>query len=227
MNLTKTCSKCDISKPLDEFHKGKGGKYGRRSDCIECNNKKSINYYRNHREESEERAKKYYQNHREKISKQSKIRYENGGRESQGHISMHKNKLCSAYLGIVIGERLIRHLFKNVKVMPHGNPKFDFICGKDFKIDVKTACITLNRGYPQWTFGINHNTIADFFIFVAFDNRTYLNPLHLFMIPGNEINNQGSISSTPSRIHKWDKWKRDIKDAQLCCFEMKNEQTER
>lgn len=34
--LTKCCSKCGESKPLDEFYAQKDGKYGRRADCIEC-----------------------------------------------------------------------------------------------------------------------------------------------------------------------------------------------
>lgn len=112
--------------------------------------------------------------------------------------------------------------------MPHGNPKLDFICNRGKKIDVKTACTTLNHGKnPYWLFHVDHNTTADFFICLAFDNRTDLTPLHLFMIPGKEVNNQSSISSAPSRIHKWDKWKMDINDAQLCCTEIKNEEREK
>lgn len=32
----KVCSKCNEEKPLDEFHKQKRGKYGRRSQCKVC-----------------------------------------------------------------------------------------------------------------------------------------------------------------------------------------------
>lgn len=34
--LTKSCSKCNIEKPLDDFHAGVGGKGGRRGDCKVC-----------------------------------------------------------------------------------------------------------------------------------------------------------------------------------------------
>ena len=205
MSGTKTCIKCHETKPLDEFHKDNRAKDSKSSACKEC-------------------SKKYYQNHREKISKQSKIRYENGGRESQGKKSMYENKLCSSYLGVVVAERLCRHLFKDVEVMPYGNTGFDIICNKGMKIDVKSSCTYLNPGRsPAWKFHIKDNTIANFFILVAFDNLTDLNPLYIWMIPGKEINDQGSASIAHSRIHKWDKWKRDINDAQLCCTEIKKE----
>ena len=135
---------------------------------------------------------------------------------------MYENKICSQYLGIVIGERLVRHLFKDVEVMPHGNTGYDFLCNKGKKIDVKTACnILQNKKHLHWKFKIKKNTTADFFICVAFDNRTDLNPLHMWMIPGKEINENSSKSIRPSTIHKWDKWKMEINNAQLCCNELK------
>ena len=207
MNITKTCSKCGIEKLLNEFHKDKSKKDGRQSCCGKCDNK---------------RTKKYQQGHKKEITKQKKEWYERTGREKAGKTSMYKNKLCPLYLGIVIGERLCRHIFKNVEVMPRNNTGFDIICGKGFKIDVKTACITLDDNkHPKWSFFINHNTTADYFILVAFNNLIDLNPLHLWMIPGKEINRRSGISIRPSTLHKWDKWKRDIDDAQLCCAELK------
>ena len=135
---------------------------------------------------------------------------------------MYENKNCSLYLGVVIAERLIRHLFKDVQVMPNGNPKFDFICNKGKKIDVKSACVTLaHRKNPHWKFFIKRNKVPDFFILVAFDNRTDLNPLHLWMIPGKVLNHLSTTSISSSTVCKWDKWERDINDAQLCCAEMK------
>lgn len=206
--MTKTCSKCGETKPLDEFHKHKGHKDDKRAECKECNNNQSKNYYQEHREERLSYRKDYYEN--------------GGGREMRGHLSMYENKLCSAYLGVVIAERLCRHLFKDVEVMPNNNSGFDIICNKGKKIDVKSGCVTLDKGkYPCWQFTISQNTIADYFICVAFDNLFNINPLHLWMIPGKELNHQGSAQISPSTLHKWDKWKRDIDDAQLCCAEIK------
>lgn len=210
MILTKICCKCGETKPLDEFNNKKDGKYGKGSHCRKCDNEKSREYHQNHREERREYRKGYY---------------EETGREKRGHQSMYENKLCPQYLGIVIGERLCRHLFKDVEVMPYGNPKFDIICNRGKKIDVKISCIRLGKNKKptinNWTFNIRKNTVADFFILVAFDNIESLNPIHMWMIPGNEINNNLGESISSSTIHKWDKWKKDIKHAQLCCAEMK------
>lgn len=208
MNSTKICSKCHETKPLDEFHKDNHAKDSKHPHCKKCRSKQTKKYNRDHREERKEKQR---------------IWYENGGRQKGGHLSMYENKLCASYLGIVIGERLIRHLFNDVQVMPFGFSGYDFICNKGKKVDVKTACITLadEDKYPRWAFAINRNTAADFFILVAFDNLTDLNPLHIWMIPGQEINNQTKASISLSIVHKWDQWKRDINDAQLCCSEMK------
>lgn len=209
MNPTKTCSKCHETKFLDEFHNDKSRRDSKYPRCKEC---------------VKECSRKYYQEHREERSKQKKEYYENGGRELQGHLSMYKNKLCSQYLGIVIAERLCRYLFKDVEVMPNNNSGYDIICNKGMKIDVKSGCIVLHKSkYPSWQFHIKKNIIADFFILVAFDNLTELNPLHLWMIPGKEINHRSNKSIRPSTLHKWNQWERDINDAQICCTEMKKE----
>lgn len=44
----KTCSKCQQSKELTEFHKSKGGMFGVRADCKICNrNRVKVFYYKN------------------------------------------------------------------------------------------------------------------------------------------------------------------------------------
>ena len=208
----KTCSKCHETKPLDEFYNRKDTKDGKRADCKECFDKQIKNYQQERKEEIKQVKKDWYEKHKDKI------------REKRGSISMYENKNCASYLGVVVAERLCKHLFKDVEVMPHNNTGFDIICNKGMKIDVKSASTTFtgkNKKYPQWQFNIDHNTIADFFILVTFDNRIDLNPLHLWMIPGKKLNHQVKASVALSRIHKWDEWKKDIKNAQICCAEIK------
>ena len=219
---TKTCSKCGETKPLDEFHNHKIGKYDKNSVCKECKKKLARKYRQEHPKEKKESDRKSYQKHKKERNKKQKEWYERTGREQQGSKSMYENKMCANYLGIVIGERLCRHLFKDVEVMPHGNTGYDIVCNKGKKIDIKSGCIVFNKGYPRWQFNIGRNKIADFFILVAFDNVEDLNPLHLWMIPGHEINHKTSKSIRPPTLHKWDKWKRSIEEVQLCCTEMKN-----
>ena len=138
------------------------------------------------------------------------------------HTSMYENKSCPQYLGIVIGERLCRHLFNDVTVMPHGNPGFDFICNRNMKIDAKSACLSYSgRSKGKWSFNIGRNTMADYFICVAFDNRKELNVSHQWLIPGHEVNDKLNTSISSSTIHKWDKWKCDINDVQMCCKKLK------
>ena len=104
-------------------------------------------------------------------------------REVRGSLPMSENTECTQYLGIAIAERLAMHLFKDVVRMPNGNPGFDFICAKDKKIDVKSACTSLNNGkYPNWAFCINRNKIADYFLLLAFNSRADLEPLYQWMM---------------------------------------------
>ena len=98
--------------------------------------------------------------------------------------SMKINTKCSRFLGEHVAERILSHVFKDVKRMPNGNRGFDFICNKGFKIDVKASCLNKNNIY---TFNIKHNKIADYFLLIAFDNRENLNPEHVWLIKSNEV----------------------------------------
>ena len=137
----------------------------------------------------------------------------------RGELPMSENEDCPQYLGITVNERLIRHRFKEIKVMPFGFPGYDFICNKNMKIDAKSACLN-KRGY--WSFAIRRNTEADYFLCVAYDNRNDLNIIHVWMIPGDKVNHLMGLAIRPSTIHKWDKYIYDIEGFSSCCNEMKN-----
>lgn len=193
----KLCSKCGESKPLNEFSINKRGKDNRYSQCKECRKNIDIDRYQNM-----------------------------GGREKKGCQSMYKNKLCSNYLGIVAAERLVKHLFNDVEMMPYGFPGYDLICNKGKKIDVKASTTHIgqnkNSTVNRWNFNIKHNKDCDFFLLMAFDNVIDCNPLNAWMVPGEEINENSGISISSTTIHKWDKWKMDMNDAQTCCDLMKS-----
>ena len=106
-------------------------------------------------------------------------------------------------------------------MMPHGNKGFDMICNKGMKIDVKTSALTEKRFH--WSFWVSKNKIADYFICIALDNRTDLNVLHMWMIPGDKISHLDSIKISPTTVHKWKQWEKDIEDVQLCCTDMKGD----
>lgn len=133
------------------------------------------NDYRNMKEYYDLQAqKKGYKNHSDMVRI---VRNEKGI-----HKPISKNKQCGSYLGIYIAERVLSKIFKEVKCMPIHNRGYDFICNKGYKVDVKSATISTDG----WRFTIDRNSIADYFILLAFDNRENLNPMHLWLIKGNE-----------------------------------------
>lgn len=140
----------------------------------------------------------------------------------QGHIPMGVNRACSSFLGVHIAEDVLQNVFRNVERMPYGNPGYDFICGNGYLIDSKASCERSQDGrHTSWQFRINKNTIADFFVLLAFDDRDNTNPLHVWMLPGHVVNNQISISISESTIDKWDEYRLDINKVIRCCNAMK------
>ena len=137
----------------------------------------------------------------------------------EGQRPMNENKKCAAFLGVHVAERVLGYVFKHVEKMPYGNAGFDFICGGGYKIDVKSSCLQKSG---RWLFTTNHNTIADYFLCLAFDNREDLNPLHAWLIRGKKINHLVGASISPSTIKKWDEYMLDTTKVVTCCNTLKN-----
>ena len=133
------------------------------------------------------------------------------------------NKNCSTYLGVTIAEQLLAKVFKNVKRMHNGNKGFDIICNQGYKIDIKSSTKTKTRN--AWIFKINCNRIADYFLCIAFDDRKNLNPLHLWLIPSDEINYLVNLRISESKLNKWSKFElTDMLDKVIgCCNIMKGD----
>ncbi len=132
---------------------------------------------------------------------------------AHGILPMSENRNCASYLGVHVAERVLAGLFDHVERMPVNNPAFDFICGKGFKIDVKSSCLIGGfRRNPRWQFDIRRNAVPDYFLCLAFDNRESLTPMHVWLIPGKEINHLQalSFSSHPNAIVKWAKHEKSI-----------------
>ena len=139
--------------------------------------------------------------------------------------SMSENKECASYLGIVVAEKLLSKVFKNVKQMPNNNIGFDFICSKDMKIDVKSSVLRFDKRFKKhkgnWSFRINKNTIADYFLCIAFDNRTDKNPQHLWLIPTEKINHLVGLNISKLQTHKWTQYEQSLNKTLECCNELK------
>lgn len=128
---------------------------------------------------------------KDSLEYQTHIDYKAGRRKS-----MQENKDCSLYLGVHIAEQVLSKVFESVVRMPHGNEKYDFVCKKGYKIDVKSACLHKNKGCKTefWRFQINHNDVADYFLCLGFDNRNNLNPLKIWLLKGSEIVREKEIN---------------------------------
>lgn len=209
---------------------GRDKKHHAHGMCRRCYNAK---YRDEHREEISQHKKEYYAAHREEISQSTKeyraanrdkcrertrgCYYKHGGKPAS------ENKQCPVFLGVHVAEQVLSKVFKNVEQMPYGHKGCDFICNKGKKIDVKSACTRVrDKCSDNWAFMIRKNKIADFFLCLAFDNREDLNPLHIWLIPGNIINHLMGASISESTISKWDEYKLDIAKVTTCCDSMKH-----
>jgi hypothetical protein len=132
---------------------------------------------------------------------------------------MEEAKDCPLYLGVYVAENVLSTFFDNITRMPFGHHGFDYICGKGFKIDVKSACLHNNI----WTFYTRRNTVADYFLCLGFDNRNDLNPLHVWLFPNDVTNSKASIqiSNGSLSIKRRSKYERPLDKVLECCNKLK------
>lgn len=126
---------------------------------------------------------------------------------------MSDNKNCTSWLGVYIGEKLLKEflmtIFEYVKNTEIHDRGIDFFCkdpiqefidkypqlrierNKEYKIQLNTSCLGfINQGINDWygyTFQIRHNNITDYFILVTFDNRYNLKISHIWIIHRDEM----------------------------------------
>jgi len=183
--------------------------------CKECDREQHHRWYHANPEKARVGQRRWYHANPEK-AKASTTR----ASRKKGHRAFTENKECAMYLGVHIAERVLSHVFRDVERMPMHNPGFDFICSKDKWIDVKSACLSRIK-HQHWKFSINRNTIADYFLCLAFDNRENLTPLHAWLLPGPKFAHLSGTSITPNTIHKWDAYRLDISKISECCDTMR------
>lgn len=76
--MFKICSKCNKKKPLSDFHKDDGGKFGVRSDCKECSFKQHKKWIKEHKDEVDLYHINYRKKNKDIINKRNrdlKIKY--------------------------------------------------------------------------------------------------------------------------------------------------------
>jgi hypothetical protein len=89
---------------------------------------------------------------------------------------------------------------------------------------VKSGCrIHLKNQTARWSFIIRKNKVANYFLFLAFDNRESLNPEHIWLVPGYIVNDKTTISiaDLPKTLIKWSKYERSLNNVLKCCDKLK------
>lgn len=206
---TKRCSHCKKEFSVEKFPKNS-------SWCYRCKADYTAEYRRLHPEQ----IKRYEATHKKERAERVRNRDHLSGKKRP----MEQARDCSSFLGVHVAERVLAGVFKNVERMPYGHPGYDFICAKGFKIDVKSSC---RRHQPKksdiWIFGVCKNEVADYFLFLAFDNRSDLNPEHVWLVPGSLVNSKTGIgiSDNPASLTKWDNYERPIDKIATCCDAMR------
>ena len=200
----KLCPKCGQVKPVEDFsthHRGKysGLPFSWCKLCARAATKRWEHANPNHRIE-----------HRREIGETRPI---------------EEARDCSTFLGVYVAERALSRFFDNIQRMPRCNPGYDFVCGRGFKIDVKSACLRSGPGgYLGWYFNIDRNQIADYFLCIAFSDRETLDPLHVWLIPSTLLNEKRGfyIFDRSRPLAKWAKYERSLDRVVQCCHEMRN-----
>ena len=65
----KICTKCDTEKPLSEYHKQKGQRFGVRNICKQCRKVETRKRYEENKDKISEQCKKYYSKNKDNIRK--------------------------------------------------------------------------------------------------------------------------------------------------------------
>jgi len=135
---------------------------------------------------------------------------------------MSSNTECPHFLGSHINETILGRILPDVMQMSFGNQGYDFTSASGDRLDAKSSVLHKKHGNGMWTFYINRNTSADFFVLTAFDNRVSLNILHMWLIPGDLLNDRRLVGISASTIERWSQWELPTDAAQRVIDDMRS-----
>jgi uncharacterized CHY-type Zn-finger protein len=139
-------------------------------------------------------------------------------------VPLSEAKDSASYLGVWVAERALSQFFDHMERMPYGTPGYDFICGRGFKIDVKSSCLHHRANRTEnWNFMIRHNAVADYFLCIAFNDRVDLEPMHVWLIPGEKLNGLSGINirNHPDCLALYESFEQPLNKVISCCNKMK------
>ena len=165
--MSKTCTKCGETKPLDGFHRNKGGVDGRRSDCKECMREYLRRYREDNRDKRLEYARRYHEGNRDKVREYRRRYYEENRdkelecqrryhEENRDKVRERKRRYREENRDILNQERKIRHaqnmrtsnLLASKKGAPY-SPEEDALILADNGMTTYQKAIELGRTYQS------------------------------------------------------------------------------
>lgn len=217
--MMKKCLECEVVKPTSDFWRRKSGPRAGDyyTECKSCRSDKAKKWRREHKDQVAQRNREWSAKH---PGYTSRLEHRKGKTRP-----LSEAKDTGVYLGVYIAERALSKFFNNIIRMPFRNPGYDFLCGRGFKIDVKSSCIIKQPGRSDaWTFHIQKNTVADYFLCLAFDNRESLEPLHVWLVPGKDVNEKSCIHLSKTRLSKWTDYEKPLDRVVVCCDQIKRQE---
>lgn len=193
------CKHCGFTGESEDFVNPRG------KVCEKCHKKqqkkRNDEYRKNNKEKIPENNREYYQINRKQILEKTKKQRRRNG-------MLPWSEIKHLRLGLYI-EQTIAAMF-GVSTEVFSNKAVDFICPGGYKIQVKAASLT-NTEHPRWSFQIEKNKVADYFILVAVNNANDIDkedfrPTHIWMMKGNVLSNKVGTTISLSRVSKWNKY---------------------
>ena len=150
--MSKTCTKCGETKPLDDFHRNKTGAGGRRPDCKECVREYARRYYEENRDKRLEYSRRYHEENRDKTLDYQRRYYE----ENRDKVRERQRRYREENRDIINQEKKIHHaqntrisnLLASKKGAPY-SPEEDALILADNGMTIYQKAIELGRTYQS------------------------------------------------------------------------------
>ena len=135
--MSKTCTKCGETKPLDDFHRDKTRAGGRRPECKECVREYRRRYREENRDKVRESKRRYYEEGRDK-----KLEYQRRYYEENRDILNQGIKICQ------VQNTRTSNLLASKKGAPY-SPEEDALILADNGMTIYQKAIELGRTYAS------------------------------------------------------------------------------
>lgn len=153
---TKRCSKCQVTKPIEEFYKNKATKNGYSSWCKECCNKVTIKWRKEHPEQRKEAQRKHRAKHPEYAKKWRKEHIEQD-KEAQRKYQVEHPEYYKTYFQTENGKAVkARSQFKRKTTFKNTVNNLTSLQWQEIKKSQNYTCLHCGRSEPEITLTRDH-----------------------------------------------------------------------